>query len=48
MDSISDECLKKSKEIVVHAYPDGRAPGLSRSEELGLESVVLPSPTGTN
>jgi len=44
MDSISDECLKKSKEIVVHAYPDGRAPGLSRIEELGLESVVLPSP----
>ena len=44
MDSISDECLKKSKEIVVHAYPNGRAPGLSRIEELGLESVVLPSP----
>ncbi|SHJ65064.1 putative cytokinetic ring protein SteA [Tepidibacter formicigenes] len=44
MDSISDECLKKCKEIVVHAYPDGRAPGLKRVEELGLEAVVFPAP----
>lgn len=44
MDSVSDECLKKSKEIVVHAYPNGNAPGLLRVEELGLKSVVLPSP----
>lgn len=44
MDSISDECLRKAKEIVVHAYPDGRAPGLQRIQDLNLESVVLPSP----
>ncbi|SHH08585.1 putative cytokinetic ring protein SteA [Tepidibacter thalassicus] len=44
MDSISDECLRKCKEIVVHAYPDGRAPGLKRIEELGLEAVVFPAP----
>lgn len=44
MDSISDECLKKCKEIVVHAYPDGRAPGLKRMEELGLKATVFPAP----
>lgn len=44
MDSISDECLRKAKEIVVHAYPDGRAPGLQRIQDLNLESIVLPSP----
>lgn len=25
---VSDEALKKAKEIIVHAYTDGRAPGL--------------------
>jgi len=44
MDSVSDECLKACKEIVVHAYPDGRAPGLKRIQELGLEAVVFPAP----
>ena len=27
MDSISDKCLKSGAEIIVHAYPDGTAPG---------------------
>ncbi|MBZ0622189.1 hypothetical protein KWL02_015275, partial [Clostridioides difficile] len=44
MDSVSDEALKKASEIVVHAYTDGRAPGLKRVEELGLDAVVFPAP----
>ncbi len=38
MDSVSDECLKKCKEIIVHAYPDGRAPGMQRLEALKIEA----------
>lgn len=44
MDSVSDACLKKCKEIVVHAYTDGRAPGLDRVKKLGLEAKVFPFP----
>lgn len=44
MDSVSDEALKKAKEIVVHAYTDGRAPGLKRVQELGLDAIVFPAP----
>ena len=44
MDSVTDEALKSAKEIVVHAYPDGRAPGLKRIEDLGLDAVVFPAP----
>ena len=44
MDSVSDKCLMACKEIVVHAYPDGRAPGLKRVEELGLNAIVFPAP----
>ncbi len=44
MDSVSDECLRSSGEIIVHGYADGRAPGLERVQELGLESVLFPSP----
>lgn len=43
MDSVSDKCLQLSKEIVVHAYKDGRAPGLERVKKLGLEAKVFPS-----
>ncbi|MDQ1485113.1 MAG: hypothetical protein QOJ62_806 [Actinomycetota bacterium] len=43
MDSISDAALCCGAEVVVHAYRDGRAPGLSRIESLGLESVVFPA-----
>ncbi len=43
MDSVSDEVLASGAEIVVHAYPDGRAPGLTRVESLGLASVPCPS-----
>lgn len=44
MDSISDETLRCGGEIVVHAYPDGRAPGLARVEKLGLKAVTFPAP----
>ncbi len=44
MDSVSDRCLKTCKEIVVHAYPDGRAPGLKRVVELGLKATLFPAP----
>lgn len=44
MDSVSDESLKAAGEIVVHAYTDGRAPGLKRVQDLGLDSVVFPAP----
>jgi uncharacterized membrane-anchored protein len=47
MDSISDRALTSGAEIVVHAYPDGRAPGQARVEALGLESVLCPA-TGTS
>jgi uncharacterized membrane-anchored protein len=47
MDSISDRALTCGAEIVVHAYPDGRAPGLARVEALGLDSVLCPA-TGTS
>ncbi len=47
MDSISDHCLKKAKEIIVHAYPDGTAPGLERVQQLGLSAKVF-SALGTS
>ncbi|MBS4539974.1 hypothetical protein GOQ27_15970 [Clostridium sp. D2Q-11] len=37
MDSVSDSCLLKSKEIIVHGYLDGTAPGRYRIDKLGLE-----------
>ena len=45
MDSVSDETLRSGAEIVVHAYPDGGAPGLERVNKLGLEAVVFRSGT---
>jgi uncharacterized membrane-anchored protein len=44
MDSVSDEALCCGAELVVHAYPDGRAPGLGRVRELGLDAVICPAP----
>ena len=43
MDSVSDKALTSGAEIVVHAYRDGRAPGLERVEQLGLAHVVFPA-----
>lgn len=44
MDSVSDEALLSGAEIIVHAYPDGRAPGLKRVQELGLLATPFPAP----
>jgi uncharacterized membrane-anchored protein len=44
MDSVSDEALMSGAELVVHAYPDGRAPGMTRLTGLGLDGVPLPAP----
>ncbi len=43
MDSVSDDVLRCGAEIVVHAYADGRAPGLSRVQALGLQAVTFPA-----
>jgi len=42
MDSCSDAALQCGAELVVHAYRDGRAPGVERVEALGLSAVVFP------
>jgi uncharacterized membrane-anchored protein len=45
MDSVSDAALSCGAELIVHAYRDGRAPGLERVEALGItDAVVLPAP----
>jgi uncharacterized membrane-anchored protein len=43
MDSAGDEALRCGAELVVHAYPDGRAPGRERLLALGLEHTVVPA-----
>jgi uncharacterized membrane-anchored protein len=43
MDSASDAALRSGAELIVHAYPDGRAPGRERVVELGLEHTVVPA-----
>jgi uncharacterized membrane-anchored protein len=43
MDSASDAVLASGAELIVHAYPDGRAPGRERLERLGLEFVTVPA-----
>jgi uncharacterized membrane-anchored protein len=43
MDSVSDEALTCGAELVVHAYRDGRAPGLQRVRDMGMASAVFPA-----
>jgi uncharacterized membrane-anchored protein len=43
MDSVSDDVLRCGAELVVHAYPDGRAPGLARVHQLGLPATPFPA-----
>ncbi|HEX6198087.1 MAG TPA: putative cytokinetic ring protein SteA [Jiangellaceae bacterium] len=47
MDSVTDKALMSGAELVVHAYRDGRAPGLDRIEKLGLSGTAFPA-TGTS
>ncbi len=42
MDSVSDEALRSGAELLVHAYPDGRAPGMERLRALGLDGTTWP------
>ncbi|MEO8093141.1 MAG: putative cytokinetic ring protein SteA [bacterium] len=44
MDSASDAALRSGAELIVHAYPDGRAPGRERIESLGLAHLMIPAP----
>ena len=49
MDSVSDRALASGAEIVVHAYRDGRAPGMERIRELGLaDGAVTFAASGTS
>jgi uncharacterized membrane-anchored protein len=43
MDSVSDEALTCGAELIVHAYRDGRAPGLKRVHDLDQHAVVFPA-----
>jgi uncharacterized membrane-anchored protein len=43
MDSASDQALACGAELIVHAYPDGRAPGCERLEAAGLKHTLVPA-----
>src|SRR4051812_11300970 len=47
MDAVSDAALGSGAEVVVHAYPDGRAPGLARVQDLGIDAITFPT-SGTS
>ena len=47
MDAVSDAALATGAEVVVHAYPDGRAPGLARVQDLGIDATTFPT-SGTS
>ena len=44
MDSAGESALRCGAELVVHSYPDGRAPGRRRLEELGVNFKLVPAP----
>lgn len=41
MDSVSEEALRTGAQLLVHAYCDGRAPGMERLKALGCSGQVL-------
>jgi uncharacterized membrane-anchored protein len=43
-DSVSERALRSGAQLVVHAYPDGRAPGAARLEAMGLEHHRFEAP----
>jgi uncharacterized membrane-anchored protein len=43
MDSVTDDVLRCGAEVIVHAYPDGRAPGLARVQGLGVTATTFPA-----
>jgi uncharacterized membrane-anchored protein len=44
MDSAGEQALRCGAELVVHSYPDGRAPGRHRLEQLRLPFKLVPAP----
>ncbi|WP_109474846.1 putative cytokinetic ring protein SteA [Ornithinimicrobium cavernae] len=48
MDSVGDAALQSGAEIIVHAYRDGRAPGLDRVRALGIDDAVVLPAIGTS
>lgn len=44
MDSVTDAALTSGAELVVHAYADGRAPGMERLEALGVSQGAFTWP----
>ena len=44
MDSATDKALRCGAELIVHAYPDGSAPGHERLEDAGLDHLIIPAP----
>ncbi len=44
MDSATEAALRCGAELVVHAYPNGRAPGREHLEDLGLPYKLVPAP----
>lgn len=47
MDSVGDAALLGGSQLIVHAYADGRAPGMDRLERLGLKAQSVRA-TGTS
>jgi uncharacterized membrane-anchored protein len=43
MDSAREQTLRSGAELIVHAYPDGSAPGAERLQDLGLEHMIVPA-----
>jgi uncharacterized membrane-anchored protein len=43
MDSAGETALRSGAELIVHAYPDGEAPGAERLRRLALPHTVVPS-----
>jgi uncharacterized membrane-anchored protein len=43
MDSAGEAALRGGAELIVHAYPNGEAPGAERLRRLGLAHTVIPS-----
>ena len=42
-DSVSEKAITCGAELIVHAYRDGRAPGLERVRRLGQQAVIFPA-----
>jgi uncharacterized membrane-anchored protein len=43
MDAVSDAALATGAEVVVHAGLDGRAPGMLRVQDLGIDAIAFPT-----